>query len=155
MSSADLRPGAANKGSLLKGTSSILVVCVLQDGSASESSSIWNVIWKKGEKTWKIKKICQKGEKTWKIKKICHMAPFFRIVCTVSNAPNALWGSTWTFGISYFLCINLYSLSLIFTVILPYLTIINHLSDGLNGFLVKSTIIFCTLPFLWLKRFKS
>ena len=30
-----------------------------------------------------------------------------------------LWGSTWTFGISYFLCINLYSLSLIFTVILP------------------------------------
>ena len=91
------------------------------------------------------------GEKSKKKPSV--LANFYYLVNFIRHTE--LWGSTWTFGISYFLCINLYSLSLIFTVILPYLTIINHLSDGLNGFLVKSTIIFCTLPFLWLKRFKS
>ena len=32
---------------------------------------------------------------------------------------------------------------------------IKHCTDSINGFLVKSSAIFCTLPFLWLKRFKS
>ena len=77
MSSADFQPGAANKGCLLKGTSSILVVCVLQDGSASESSSIWNVIWKKEGKHGNSRKYAKKGKKHGKLRKYAIWPPFF------------------------------------------------------------------------------